>query len=115
MMNDVMKHIYDRIAAAQTVMLFRHVRVDGDCVGATKGLKEIILATWPEKKVYIIDDERSDYLAFMGPDDAPVADEVYKDALGIALDVGNRERISNQKYALCRELIKVDHHIERDP
>ena len=115
MMNDVMKHIYDRIAVAQTVMLFRHVRVDGDCVGATKGLKEIILATWPEKKVYIIDDERSDYLAFMGPDDAPVADEVYKDALGIALDVGNRERISNQKYALCRELIKVDHHIERDP
>ena len=89
-MNEIMKRIYDRIEAAPCVMLFRHVRVDGDCVGATKGLKEIIRNTWPEKQVYIIDDEHSDYLAFMGPDDAPVADEVYADALGIVIDVGNK-------------------------
>ena len=114
-MNEIMKRIYDRIEAAPCVMLFRHVRIDGDCVGATKGLKEIIRNTWPEKQVYIIDDEHSDYLAFMGPDDAPVADEVYADALGIVIDVGNKERISNQKYSLCREIIKIDHHIERDP
>lgn len=114
-MNDVMNRIYDRIAAAPCVMLFRHIRVDGDCLGATKGLKEIIRLTWPHKQVYIIDDEHSDTLAFMGPDDEPVADEVYAGALGIVIDVGNRERISNQKYALCRELIKIDHHIEREP
>lgn len=114
-MNPVKQIIFERIADADTIMLFRHVRIDGDCVGAAKGLKEIILATWPEKKVYLIDEERSDYLAFLGPDDAPVADEVYADALGIVIDVGNHERISNPKYALCRELIKIDHHIERDP
>ena len=114
-MNPVVQTIYERIADADTIMLFRHVRIDGDCVGAAKGLKEIILATWPEKKVYLIDDEHSDYLAFLGPDDAPVPDEVYAGALGIVIDVGNHERISNQKYALCRELIKIDHHIERDP
>ena len=114
-MNPVVQTIYERIADADTIMLFRHVRIDGDCVGAAKGLKEIILATWPEKKVYLIDAEHSDYLAFLGPDDAPVPDEVYAGALGIVIDVGNHERISNQKYALCRELIKIDHHIERDP
>ena len=114
-MNDEMKNIFERIEAAPCVMLFRHVRVDGDCVGATKGFKRIIQLTWPEKPVYIIDDEHSDYLAFLGPDDAPVDDEVYADALGIVIDVGNRERISNQKYALCRELIKIDHHIDREP
>jgi len=114
-MNPVMQTIYDRIAEADTIMLFRHIRVDGDCVGATKGLKEIILATWPEKQVYLIDDERSDYLAFLGPDDEPVADDVYANALGIVIDVGNRDRISNQKFHLCREIIKIDHHIERDP
>lgn len=114
-MNPVKQTIFERIADADTIMLFRHVRIDGDCVGAAKGLKEIILATWPEKKVYLIDEERSDYLAFLGPDDAPVADEVYADALGIVIDVGNHERISNPKYALCRQLIKIDHHIERDP
>ena len=114
-MNPVKQTIFERIADADTIMLFRHVRIDGDCVGAAKGLKEIILATWPEKKVYLIDEERSDYLAFLGPDDAPVADEVYADALGIVIDVGNHEHISNPKYALCRQLIKIDHHIERDP
>jgi len=50
----------------------------------------------------------------MGPDDAPVGDEVYAGALGIVIDVGNHERISNPKYALCRKVIKIDHHIERD-
>lgn len=114
-MNDVLTMIYERIAAAKSVMLFRHVRIDGDCVGATKALKRIIRLTWPEKPVYIIDDEKSDYLAFLGPDDAPVGDEVYRESLGVVIDVGNKERISNQKYTLCRELIKIDHHIEHDP
>lgn len=114
-MKEVMQQIYERIEAAKRIMLFRHIRVDGDCVGATKGLKRIIQLTWPQKQVYIIDDEQSDYLTFLGPDDEPVDDEVYADALGIVIDVGNRERISNQKFALCRELIKIDHHINREP
>ncbi len=111
----VMQQIFDRIEAAETVMLFRHRRIDGDCVGATKGMKGLIRLTWPEKKVYLIDNEKSDYLSFMGPDDLDVPDELYKSALGIVIDVGNSDRISNQKYALCRELIKIDHHIEREP
>lgn len=111
----ILQSIYDHIRDADCIMLFRHIRVDGDCVGATKGLKEIIRQTWPEKQVYLIDDEHSDYLAFLGPDDEPAADEVYANALGIVIDVGNHERISNQKYRLCRKIIKIDHHIERDP
>ena len=110
----ILNTIYEKIAAAERIMLFRHIRVDGDCVGATKGLKATIRATWPEKEVYIIDDEHSDYLSFLGGDDAPVDDALYRDALGIVIDVGNRERISNQKFALCREIIKIDHHIPRD-
>ena len=44
-----------------------------------------------------------------------MADEVYQNALGIVLDSGNEARISNQKYTLCRELIKIDHHINVCP
>lgn len=110
----ILHTIYDKIAAAERILLFRHIRVDGDCVGATKGLKATIRATWPEKEVHIIDDEHSDYLAFLGEDDPAIDDELYRNALGIVIDVGNRERISNQKYALCREIIKIDHHIPRD-
>ena len=48
-------------------------------------------------------------------DDAPVADELYEGALGIVLDTGTDARISNKKYALCKELIKIDHHINVCP
>ena len=109
------KIILDKIREYSRIFLFRHIRVDGDCVGATKGMKALIKATWPEKEVYIIDSEKSEYLAFLGPDDAPVPDEMYADALAIVIDVGSADRISSDKYTLCRELIKIDHHIERDP
>ena len=66
---DLINQIYDKICAYDRILLFRHIRVDGDCVGATKGMKDIIQATWPKKEVLIIDDERSDYLAFLGADD----------------------------------------------
>lgn len=111
MNQEIMNAIINKIKEYDRIMLFRHIRIDGDCVGATKGLKAIIQATWPEKEVLLIDEETSDLLAFLGPDDAPVADEVYKDALGIVLDTASVSRISNQKYTLCKELIKIDHHI----
>lgn len=112
---EVLQQILNKIKQYDRIMLFRHVRNDGDCVGATKGLKEIILQTWPEKQVILTDGEHADYLAFLGEDDAPVDDSLYEGALGIVLDTGNEGRISNPKYALCRELIKIDHHINVDP
>lgn len=108
---EVLQQIFDKIKQYDRIMLFRHIRNDGDCVGATKGLKAIITQTWPEKEVYLIDDDHADYLEFLGKDDDPVADELYADALGIVLDTGTDARISNKKYTLCRELIKIDHHI----
>ena len=51
---EIKKAILDKIKEYNKIFLFRHIRNDGDCVGATKGLKEIITATWPEKSVYII-------------------------------------------------------------
>ena len=46
---EVMKAILNKIKEYDRIMLFRHIRIDGDCVGSTKGLKAIIKATWPEK------------------------------------------------------------------
>ena len=108
---EIKKQILDKMAEYSRIILFRHVRNDGDCVGATKGLKEILRLTWPEKEIYIIDAETAKYLEFMGPEDADVPDEIYADALGIVLDTASESRISNKKYTLCREVIKIDHHI----
>jgi phosphoesterase RecJ-like protein len=108
---EIKKKILDKIKEYDRIMLFRHVRNDGDCVGATKGLKRILQISFPEKEIYLIDEDTAKYLEFMGPEDEPVADELYADALGIVIDTASEARISNKKYALCKELIKIDHHI----
>ena len=112
---EVKQKILNKIREYDTIFLFRHVRNDGDCVGATKGMKSLITATWPDKQVYIIDAETAKYLEFMGPEDAEMPDEAYAQALGIVLDTASQARISNKKYTLCKELIKIDHHIPLEP
>ena len=111
MNRQIKEAILNKIKDYSRIFLFRHVRNDGDCVGATKGLKDIIRKTWPEKEVYLIDTDTARYLEFMGPEDAPVPEELYRDALGIVLDTASEARISNKNYKLCKELIKIDHHI----
>lgn len=111
MNKEIKEKILQKIKDYDRIMIFRHIRNDGDCVGATKGLKRILQLTWPEKEIYLIDEDTAKYLEFMGPEDAPVADELYTDALGIVLDTASVARISNKKFTLCKELIKIDHHI----
>ena len=108
---EIKKQILDKIEAYDRVFLFRHVRGDGDCMGATKGLKEILVSSYPDKEIYLIDDQEVAYLAFMGSDDAPVEESLYEDALAIVLDTASAARISNPNYKRCKEVIKIDHHI----
>ena len=110
----IMRDILEIIRAYHRILLFRHRRMDGDCAGATKGLRDMLRLSFPDKEIMLIDDQTSDFLAFLGPGDPDVPDDSYREALGIVLDTADRERISNQKYALCKELIKIDHHIQRD-
>lgn len=114
MNQEIKQIIFSKIKEYDRIMLFRHIRLDGDCVGSTRGMKEIIKATFPEKEVLLIDDQQSDFLSFMNETDAQVSDEIYASALGIVIDTATKERISNPKFALCKELIKIDHHIDRD-
>ncbi len=107
----IKEQILQKIEQYDSIMLFRHIRNDGDCVGATKGLKRILQLTYPTKSIYLIDADKSAYLAFLGPEDDDVDDAVYARSLGIVIDTASEQRISNKKYTLCKELIKIDHHI----
>ncbi len=106
-----MKIILNKIKEYDSIMLFRHFRPDGDCKGATMGLRDILRLSFPEKKIYLINDDHSDYLEFMGEEDPEVADEIYEKSLAIVLDSGTAARVHNQKFKLCKEIIKIDHHI----
>lgn len=111
MANENMQIILDKIKEYEKIIIFRHFRPDGDAIGSSKGLQEILKVSFSDKKIYLQNSDFSDYLAFLGGEDAPLLDEEYTDALGIVLDTSTAKRISNQKYSLCKELIKIDHHI----
>ena len=113
-MNENMKLILDKIKEYNKIFIFRHFRPDGDAIGSTKGLARILQLTYPEKEIRLQNSDFSDYLAFLGGEDPIQPDEAYADALGIVVDTGTQKRISNQKFALCKEIIKIDHHIPID-
>lgn len=110
-MNENMTTILNKIKEYNKIIIFRHFRPDGDAIGSTKGLQRILKLTYPEKKILLINNDYADYLAFLGGEDEKISDEEYKDALAIVCDTATAARISNQKYSLCREIVKIDHHI----
>lgn len=106
-----MTTILDKIKEYNRIIIFRHYRPDGDAVGSTKGLKRILELTYPDKEIYLQNSDYAEYVKFLGTEDEPIADELYADALGIVIDTATKERISNKKFSLCKELVKIDHHI----
>ncbi len=111
-MNEQIKTaILNKIKEYNRIIISRHIRPDGDAVGSTKGLCEVLRDTFPEKEIFLVNDDYSDYMSYLGSEDSLDA-EFYTDALLIVLDTGLTKRISNKNYTLAKELIKIDHHVE---
>ncbi len=106
-----MKAVLDTIKAYDRIIIFRHKMPDGDAIGSSKGLHRILKLSFPEKEIYLLNSDYSSHLAFLGGEDEPIPDEMYKDALGIVVDTATAARISNKKFSLCKSIVKIDHHI----
>lgn len=104
------KEIFAKIKEYDTITIFGHVLPDGDCYGSQVGLKEAIKATFPQKKVYVLGTGFPRMFSYLCPMDN-VNEDVIKSSLAIVLDVANKERIEDQRYALAKEIIKIDHHV----
>ncbi|MBQ2241573.1 MAG: bifunctional oligoribonuclease/PAP phosphatase NrnA [Clostridia bacterium] len=111
MSKELMNAVLEKIKEYDRIFIFRHIRPDGDCVGSSKGLCEILRLSFPEKDVRVVDWQKCDYLAFLDIEEESVDDSLYADELAIVIDTATSERISNQKFSLCREVVKIDHHI----
>lgn len=108
---EAMRAILDKIKAYDKIVIFRHFRPDGDAVGSTRGLGGILRLSFPEKDVRYCNDDFSEYISFLGDETEQPSDEFLAEALGIVIDTATLARVSSRKFALCRELIKIDHHI----
>ena len=99
------------IAAHDTIILHRHSNPDGDALGSQIGLKHLIRANYPEKRVYAVGDPAERY-AFMKDsvmDEIP--DDAYESALAVILDTSSPALISDQRYQTAKKTARVDHHL----
>jgi len=110
-MTSIKRRILNKIEKYDTIIISRHTRPDGDAIGSTLGLYGIIKETYPDKRVFLDNEDYSEYLSFLGGEGPHPTDDDYKNALVIVLDVGTAKRISNKRYDKGAYLIKIDHHI----
>lgn len=107
-------NILERIKAYDSIIIVRHIKPDGDCMGSSLGLREILRASFPGKSIYSVGGMKANYLEFLGTEDEEPSEEVYKNSLLIAVDTATFERIDNNRVSLCPEIIKIDHHLPMD-
>jgi bifunctional oligoribonuclease and PAP phosphatase NrnA len=105
---ELLNELYEQILKHDTIIIHRHMRPDGDCIGSQIGMKELIINNFPSKKVYAVGEELKK-LQWIDQMDV-ISDALYDEALVILLDVANQARISDKRYIKAKVIIRIDHH-----
>jgi len=104
------QEILNKIKEFDTIIIHRHIRPDGDCMGSQMGFLHILKASFPEKKIYAVGgDEIPNYLKGFSVVDV-VEDSEYENALVIVVDTASAARIQNGNWKKGKCIIKIDHH-----
>lgn len=104
----LMKNIYRKIKKYDTIVIARHIGADPDALSSQIALRDIILNTFPKKKVYAVGTPASafKYLGMLDRFD----EEMYQNSLLICLDVPDAGRVDGVDVKLFKDSIKIDHH-----
>lgn len=109
------KAVLEKIKEYETIVIARHERPDGDAIGSSHGLARILRISFPEKHIYVSDQDSSEYLAFLNTEEADPKGIGLENALAIVVDTAGLDRCANKEIGKARELIKIDHHIDVTP
>lgn len=112
----IFKKIEERIKAHKNIVIYHHIRPDGDCLGSQFGMKNLIKVNFPNKTVYTIGDSKGIYsfLEFK-MDKLPL--KKLDDSLAIIVDANFKERLECREYLdnnCFDEVIRIDHHPNDD-
>lgn len=93
------------------IILHRHGRPDGDAMGSQIGMQQIILENFPDKQVYMVGDKPGFFGFMEGAYVDEIPDSFYEGALAIILDCGSKSMVSDDRYSLAAQTVRLDHHI----
>lgn len=107
------KQFIKYVEAYNKIIIFRHIDGDGDALGSQWGLYYYLKERYPEKLIYAVGDETPGY-KYIFDKAHNLSDDQFNDALAIVVDTANTERISDDRYKKCKQIIKIDHHLPVD-
>jgi len=110
-MEDSVQEVFNLIKKYPTIVLFGHYLPDGDCYGSQIALREILRATYPDKKVYAVGSGLPIMFDRLGAMDV-IDDKTVKGSLGILVDVSDFPLVEDKRYVLASQIAKIDHHYE---
>lgn len=108
MFKTVYKTIYKKIKKYDTIVIARHIGADPDGLASQVALRDIILNTFPKKKVYAIGYPASKF-KYIGILDK-FSEEMYENSLLIVLDTPDLKRVDGADPMRFTDSIKIDHH-----
>ena len=109
------KAILDMIRSFDTIVIARHERPDGDAIGSSHGLAQVLRISFPEKTIIVSNQDSSEYLAFLNTEEAEPGSIGLENALAIVVDTAGLDRCANKNIQKAKAIIKIDHHINVTP
>lgn len=96
-----------------TIVIFSHAYPDGDAYGSQIGLRQLLRATYPNKKIYAVGSGLKNFFDLIGEMDE-VEDEVVKQSLVFLLDANEFDRFEDPRSKEGKYKILIDHHIQNN-
>ena len=100
-----------KIEMYDKIIIHRHENPDGDALGSQIGLAALLRENYPEKKIFMVGDMSRRFAFMEGSEMDTIADEEYEGALAIVLDTSASHLISDKRYTLAKETVRMDHHL----
>lgn len=101
------------IEDADTITIFRHENPDCDALGSQFAFKTWLEENFPKKHVYALGYQTTSQATWPKSDN--VEESVIQSSLAIVLDTANAARIDDQRCLHAKEIIKIDHHPNKEP
>lgn len=102
---------FDAIKNHDVIIIHRHSNPDGDAMGSQLGLKHVLQTNFPDKKIYAVGDSAGRFSFMEDSVMDEISDEFYEGALAIVLDTSAKSLISDDRYTLAEQTLRIDHHI----